>query len=83
MSADQRNDLVDRHEKGHGVDHAQQAKDYEAGEPIGWRVSPLTKNDPGFAIHFISCFHTVLYLKTNLIKKVQHINGQNLQNVNI
>jgi hypothetical protein len=33
---DQRDDLVDGSEKGHGIDGTQQAEDEEAGEPIGW-----------------------------------------------
>lgn len=35
ICADQRDGLIDRREKGYGVDGSQRTKDEEAGEPIG------------------------------------------------
>jgi hypothetical protein len=37
VCSDERDDLVDRGEKGYSIDGTQQAKDEEAGEPIGRR----------------------------------------------
>jgi hypothetical protein len=43
VGAYKREDLVDRCEKGHGVDDAQEAKDEETGEPIGGAIGHIRR----------------------------------------
>ena len=51
VCADQGNDLVDRCEKGYGVDGSQQPEDEEAGEPVGGAIVLFVRIWLGFGIH--------------------------------
>ena len=56
VRADQRNDLIDRHEKRHGIDQSEQAENDKAGEPVGRSDTRRTGGLSGLIVHLVSHF---------------------------